>query len=288
MVKNQCPIPMYDSVSLPDSPTQPQSEIDPLTVACIAVTAYLLAVPVIHEGISHGLTAVVLGACNVRVSASLLHFDQTSVSIVQFRIINIAGPVGSLIGGSLLVFYYRISQAQSAAVRYLLWLTAYVCLFQAGGYFMVLSFVNFGDINGFVTGLAAPFLWRSSFTLIGIVISFLALFAAGHDLDPFLGIHHRRIRAAKLVLISYFIGSGTLILSALLSPKAWLSTLLSAIPATLGGTVFLLYVILAVGRARSTTNPVPLTLARSPLSYVFGLTSLLIYAFALGPGVHLK
>jgi hypothetical protein len=262
---------------------QPRS-VDGLTVACIAIVAYLLA-SVLHEGVSHGLTAAVFGARGLGVSAAMLRLDPQSVTREQSRIICIAGPVGSLAFGLLLAVWHAYSRSGNAEFRYCLWLTAYVCLFQGAGYMMALSFVRFGDIHGFVSGCDAEFAWRLGFTLTGLVLSVVALYSAGHTLDEFLGRVSRRARAAKLLLISYFAGSVPLILSTLLGKDASFVVLFSAIPATLGGTICVPYTAFLVGEARQSTNPVALTPGRSYFWYAAGVIALLVYGLVLGPGV---
>jgi hypothetical protein len=75
-----------------------------------------------------------------------------------------------------------------------------------------------------------------------------------------------------------------LILSTLLSENGSYLALVSAIPATLGGTIFLLYTILTVGEARPSTDPIPLTPGRSLPWYAAGVIALFIYGLVLGPG----
>ena len=76
-----------------------------------------------------------------------------------------------------------------------------------------------------------------------------------------------------------------MILSTLLGKEGSYLALVSAIPATLGGTILLLYTILAVGGVRSSTVPVPLTPQRSLLWCGAGVLAILIYGLVLGPGV---
>jgi hypothetical protein len=168
---------------------------------------------------------------------------------------------------------------------YLVWLTAYVCLFQGGGYLAALSFAPFGDIHGFVTGLDWPLAWSLGLTVAGVGISVVALSCAGRSLDEFLGGTHRRQRAAELLVISYVAGSVPLILSTFLGKQGAYLALVSAAPATLGGTVLLLYTILAVGGPGPATDPVPRTPKRSLVWYGAGMIALLIYGLVLGPGV---
>jgi hypothetical protein len=66
-----------------------------------------------------------------------------------------------------------------------------------------------------------------------------------------------------------------LILSTLLGKEGSYLALVSAIPATLGGTILLLYTILAVGGVRSSTVPVPLTPQRSLLWCGAGVLAIL-------------
>jgi hypothetical protein len=264
--------------------TAPPQSIDVFTVICIAIVSYLLG-SVIHEGLGHGLTAAVLGARDIRLSGAVLRLDNQSISPQDSRIIAIAGPLGGLLVGLLLAVYHANTRSKHAEWRYCLWLTAYVCLFANAGYLMALSLVPFGDIHGFVKDFDSPFAWRLGFTVIGTVLSVVALLFAGRTLDEFLGRTHRRSRAAKLLVISYFAGSVPLILSTLLGEEGSYVALVSAIPATLGGTIFLLYTILCVGKARPSTDPIPLTPGKSLPWYGAGVIALLVYGLVLGPGV---
>jgi hypothetical protein len=272
------------SASAREAPADQPQTIDPLTVVAIAIVSYLLAA-VVHEGLGHGLTAAVLGARGLRLSTAALHLDNDSVSPQASRVISIAGPLVGLLVGSLLALYQGHTRSSNAELRYCLWLTAYVCLFANSGYLMALSFFHFGDIHGFVKGLERPFAWRLGLTVFGTTVSLVTVLLAGRTLDEFLGVSHRRSRAARLLLISYFAGSVPLILSTLLGKDGSYLALVSAIPATLGGTILLPYTTLAVGGARSSTAPVPLTPRRSLPWCGAGVFALLIYGLVLGPGV---
>ena len=173
----------------------------------------------------------------MRLSTAALHLESDSVSPEASRAISIAGPLVGLLVGVLLALYHGNTRSRNAEFRYCLWLTAYICLFANGGYLMALSFTSFGDIHGFVEGLPAPFAWRLGLTVFGAAISFVTVFLAGRTLDEFLGTSRRRNRAARLLVISYFAGSCPLILSTLLGKEGSYLALVSAIPATLGGTI---------------------------------------------------
>jgi hypothetical protein len=207
----------------------PPPPINALTVACIAVVAYLVA-SVVHEGLGHGLAAVILGARGPRLTTAALHLDSKSVVPEASRIISIAGPLAGLLVGSLLALYHGRTRSGNPTFRYFLWLTAYVCLFANSGYLMALSFVRFGDIHGFVKGLDSPFAWRLVLTVVGTALSVVALFFAVRTLDEFLGRTRRRGRAARLLLISYVAGSVPLILSTLLGEGGAFLALASAAP----------------------------------------------------------
>jgi hypothetical protein len=268
----------------PQAQTAREQSIDTLTVICIAIVAYLLAA-FVHEGVGHGITAAVLGARDLRVSSAALHLDSKSISPVASRLIAIAGPAVGLLIGLLLALCHAHTRSRNANFRFCLWLTAYVCLFANSGYLMALSLFHFGDIHGFVGGLDYEFALRLGLTALGVVLSFVTLYFAARTLDEFLGRIQRRGRAAKLLLISYFAGSAPLILSTFLGKDGSTLALVSAIPATLGGTVMLLYTILCVGGAKTSTDPIPLTPAKSFAWYGAGVMALLIYGFVLGPGV---
>jgi hypothetical protein len=258
--------------------------IDWLTVICIAIVAYLLAA-VVHEGLGHGITAALLGAHDLRLSGAVLHLDSKSISPTASRIVAIAGPLVGLFVGLLLALYHGNTRSKNAELRYCLWLTAYVCLFANAGYLMALSLFRFGDVHGLVQGLEGELAWRLALTALGTVLSLATVWFAARTLDEFLGRTGRRNRAAKLLVISYFAGSVPLILSTFLGKDGSYIAMVSAIPATLGGTILLFYVIPLVGEAKPSTDPVPLTPCKSVLWYVAGIIALLLYGLVLGPGV---
>jgi hypothetical protein len=262
----------------------PPQSIDFLTVICIAILSYLLG-SVIHEGLGHGVAAAILGARDLSVSCAALHLDSQSISPAASRAISIAGPLVGLMVGLLLALCHALTRSRNAEFRYCLWLTAYVCLITNAGYLMALSFFHFGDIHGFVRGLEFEFAWRLGLTFLGAVLSIVTMFLAARTLDEFLGRTYRRKRAAKLIVTSYVAGPAPLILSTFLGKDGSYLAAVSAIPATLGGTYLLLFTILMVGRARPSTNPIPLTPTKSLPWYAAGVIALLIYGLVLGPGV---
>jgi hypothetical protein len=264
--------------------TDRPQQINALSVACIAIVSYLLG-SVVHEGLGHGLAAVLLGAENLRLTTAALHLDSRSISDGSSRMVSIAGPLVGLIGGCLLALCHAKTRSRNAELRYCFWLTAYVCLFANSGYLMALSFLPFGDIDGFLKGVEHPFPWRLGLTVVGTVLYVAVMFLAGRTLDEFLGLTHRRARAAKLLMISYLAGSGSLIFSTCLGSEGFYLTLVSAIPATLGGTVGLPYTIFLVGGPKPATDPNPLTPGRSLPWYAAGGVAVLIHVLVLGPGV---
>lgn len=265
------------------STTRSQST-DWLTVVCIAVISYLVA-SVVHEGLGHAGAALFLGARNVHFSTAAENSDTEGLADEALRIISIAGPMVGLIVGGLLALLHARTRSGSAELRYCLWLTGYVCLFANSGYFLALSFANFGDINSFLSGVEHSFWWRLILTLLGTGVYVAVLFAARRTVDEFIGVSNRRARAVRLLLPSYLAGSAALIGSTLLGNQGVFLTLVSAAPATLGGTIGIPYTVFFVGEARPTTKPVPLTPQRSWVWYGAGVIAVIILALVLGPGV---
>jgi hypothetical protein len=150
---------------------------------------------------------------------------------------------------------------------------------------MALSLVHFGDIHGFVEGLDGELAWRVGLTVAGTLLYGITIRAAGRALDPFLGRTRRRARAARLTVPSYLAGSAALVLSTLLGERASWVVFFSAIPATFCGTIGVPYATLAVGTAKPSTDPVPLTPHRILPWYAAGVAAVLVYALVLGPGV---
>jgi len=123
--------------------------IDLMTLVAIAAFVNVVATA-IHEGLGHGLMAVVRGGHVIHVTSVDLNYDARSLGDVQQRIVAAAGPLANIITGLLVVSLAERIPVTAPVGRYAAWLFGHVSLFVAGGYAMALSFAPFGDMDAIV------------------------------------------------------------------------------------------------------------------------------------------
>ncbi len=263
-----------------------KTRIDLLTVAAIAIVAYLLST-IIHEALGHGLASLLLGLHPTRVTSVDLEVSFTGTPIWQVRFVAAAGCAANIIAALIVLALERFTHKASPATRYFLWLLATVNLLIPGGYLMVLSFAGFGDWHDFVQGISQPFYWQIGLTLLGVIISLSGLYIGVRTLNPFLGIDkdQRLRRARQMILVSYLAGSIVDTLAAVLNPTDPMLILISAAAASFGGTAFLLFIWRLVVNARANTAEVLVTPTRNWVWIGLGCAALLVYFVVLGPGL---
>ncbi|GCE15902.1 hypothetical protein [Tengunoibacter tsumagoiensis] len=264
----------------------PTARIDLITVAAIAIVAYLLGV-VVHEALGHGLAALLVGLHPTRVTSVDLEVDFTHIDAWKVRAVAAAGCVANLITALIGLTLQRIIPKMSPGTRYFLWLLTTINLLIPGGYLMVLTFAGIGDWNDFIQGLPNPIIWKIGFTLLGILISLLGLRYGVRSIRPFLGADpsQRRTRAQTLTLISYFVGSLTNTLAGALNPTSPLLILISAAASSFGGTAFLLWIGGLVNKTQAGNAEVFITPTRDWIWIALGGVALIVYFFILGPGL---
>lgn len=260
--------------------------IDLLTVAAIAVVAYLLSV-IIHEALGHGLASLLVGLHPTRVTSVDLEVDFTGVVAWKMRFVSAAGCAANVIAALIVLSLQRVTLKASAPTRYFLWLLATVNLLSPAGYLIALSFAGFGDWYDFLQGISYPLYWQVGLTLLGVIIALLGLYVGTRTLDPFLGIDkgQRLRRARKMILISYLTGSIVNTLAAVLNPTSPILILTSAAAASFGGTALILFIWRLVVNARTHSAEVPLTPTRDWVWIGLGCAALLVYFVVLGPGL---
>src|SRR5690242_11806651 len=145
-------------------------------------------------------------------------------------------------------------------------------------------FLPAGDWHDFVAGLPAPLLWKLALTALGIGGYIATMAHAQRDLEAFLGSDSpaRRARARTLTLIPYIIGGTVETLSSIVGGGGIL-TLISAAPATFGGTIGVPIVGLRAAYARAPEPSSALPLRRAPIILVIGLLVAIVHIFWFGP-----
>jgi hypothetical protein len=266
-----------------------QSGSDAVTVAAVAIIVYALCT-FLHEGVGHGGACLLAGGGPKILSS--MHFDGDTQGLPDWapRLIAAGGPLVNLIAAWLAFGALRRLRGGEPVLRYALWLFAAVNLFLGTGYFLFSGVAGIGDWSAVFRGLSPAWLWRVPLALIGGAAYWLSVRLALRRLAPFYTGRtpaERVARANRLMLIPYFSGALLDCVAGAFSPAGIGLILISAAPATLGGTSGLAWgAQLLWGEAIPLGSEDPLTIPRS-WGWILsaGVVALLFISF-LGPGIR--
>jgi len=280
-------------IVLPEAQKQATQEkaahIDLLTVAAIAVVTALLD-SITHEGLGHGLTALLLGLHPRYISTVALDVSYAGFPAWKGRVVDAAGCGSQILMALLILGLMRWTPKTNATTRYFLWLFSTTNLIIAGGYLLVPTFLGFGDWESFVHDLPSPLAWKIGLELFGLCISLLGLYLGARNLDPFvgratIGAETRFRRYQKLVYTPYLVIGTVATLASIFNPAGALLILVSGVAASFGGNGFMLGMLFFARKSFSTTPETVITPTRNWLWLWLGLLALFIEFFVLGPGL---
>jgi len=262
-----------------------RAAIDRPTVYAIGAISYFAAV-LIHEGLGHAGTTMLLGGRVVQITSAACTCDVSALTPWAARTVYAGGCIANVLTGMLVLTLERLVPTTRSTLRYACWLFGHVSLLIATGYLMVFPFLPAGDWHDFVAGLPNVLAWQLGLTLIGIVGYVATMQHAQHGLDVFGGSdpRERAVRARVLTLGPYLVGGILETLSAVVGGGGILA-LISAAPATFGGTIGLPIVGRRMSSARGTSAAHGMTLSRSRGVLVFGWVAAIVQLFWLGPGL---
>src|SRR5580704_822804 len=206
-----------------------------LTICAISIVAAILS-NTLHEGVGHGLTALLAGA-----NSGLLTTVAWS-SAYDSRLVEAGGTLVNL--AAALVFWIALRSAKHASMRtrYFLLITCAFNFFTGTGYFFFSGVTDFGDGAVVISGLQPHWLWRALLVIVGASSYFAAAVVVGIGLVRYVGIpRHQQGRLRKLTIVPYFSGILLAIVAGLLNPLAIELLWQSALPATAGGQSGLLW-----------------------------------------------
>jgi hypothetical protein len=257
------------------------------TVIAISALAYVLA-NIVHEGLGHGGTCVLVGAHPTVLNAIFFEYDDKVATLSQQKWISAGGSIANVLVGLPILGVLR-SRRLPSSLRYFLWLFTAVNLLTAFGYLLYSGIGGIGDWAHVVEGLGSPLLLRGGMAIVGAVLYFLvAPRLLMPPLDPFLGTDPgvRAVRARKLCLIPYLAGGVSLVVAGILNPYGLQVVLISAVAAAFGGTSFLAWYPRKPRTPTPGTPAVPLAIARSWGWIVAGVVVLGFFVVVLGPGLR--
>jgi hypothetical protein len=202
---------------------------DTLTIGSISVIAAIVC-NVLHEGVGHGLTALLTGA-----QSGVLTTVAWS-SAFDSRLVESGGTLVNLVAA--LVFWVALRNAKNAPMplRYSLLIGCAFNVLSGTGYFFFSGITNFGDWAVVISGLNPHWLWRTLLISLGTGSYYAAVRVIGIGLVRHVGVpRDQRSRLRKLTLVPYFSTIALASVSALLNPLGIQLLWQSALPATAGG-----------------------------------------------------
>jgi hypothetical protein len=253
---------------------------DVLTICAISIVAGILT-NILHEGVGHGLTALLTGA-----KSGVLTTVAWS-SVFDSRLVEAGGTLVNL--AAALIFWIALRSAKHASMpmRYFLLITCAFNLFTGTGYFFFSGVTNFGDWAAVISGLQPHWFWRTLLVVVGASSYYAAALGVGIGLVRYVGVgREQRRRLRMLTIVPYFSGIVLSSMAGLLNPLGTHLLWQSALPATAGGQSGLLWLQYYIPRG---TEPrrATVTLGRNYVSVVVAAVLALIYVVVLGPGITL-
>src|SRR5215831_290692 len=160
------------TATAPQLPKPAPSADDTLTICAISIVAGILT-NVLHEGVGHGLTALLTGA-----KSGVLTTVAWS-SAFDSRLVEAGGTLANFAAG--LVFWLALRSAKDASMptRYFLLITCAFNLFTGTGYFFFSGVTNFGDWAAVISGLYPHWLWRALLVVVGASSYYASVLVVG-------------------------------------------------------------------------------------------------------------
>lgn len=251
-----------------------------LSICAISVVAGILT-NVLHEGVGHGLTALLTGA-----KSGVLTTVAWS-SAFDSRLVEAGGTLANL--AAALVFWLALRSAKQASmpVRYFLLITCAFNLFTGTGYFFFSGVTNFGDWAAVISGLPLHWLWRVLLAVVGAFSYYAAVLAVGIGLVRHVGVprdQHGRLR--NLTIVPYFSGIVLSTTACLLNPLGIQLLWQSALPAAVGGQSGLLWLQYYIPKGTAPKRT-PEHLGFNFVWIGFAAVLACLYIFVLGRGISI-
>lgn len=253
---------------------------DVLTICAISVLA-AIGSNVLHEGVGHGLTALLTGAK----SGLLTTVAWSSAS--DTRLVAAGGTLVNLAAALAFWLALRSAKLASMPMRYFLLIACAFNLFTGTGYFFFSGVTDFGDWAAVISGLHPHWLWRVLLVGLGAASYYASVLAVGVGLVRYLGVpreQQRRLR--KLTILPYFSAVVLLSIAGLLNPLGIQLLWQSALPATAGGQSGLLWLQYYIPRETEPKRRSEQLVRDSRWITAAGILAL-VYIVVLGRGITL-
>jgi hypothetical protein len=269
------------TTAVPSQSERPTATADhALTISAISVIAAILT-NVLHEGVGHGLTALLTGA-----KSGVLTTVAWS-SAFDSHLVEAGGTLVNLAAALLFWLLLRSTKNAAMPLRYFMLIAFAFNLFTGTGYFFFSGVTDFGDWAAVISGLSPHWLWRALLVIVGVSSYYASVLLVGIGLVRYVGVpRDQQKRLRKLTTLPYFSAILLASVAGLLNPLGIQLLWQSALPATAGGQSGLLWLQYYIPRG---TTP-EVTSQQISRNYVWiGVATVLacIYVIVLGRGITL-
>jgi hypothetical protein len=254
------------------------SSDDGLTICAVSLIAAALD-DVLHEGVGHGLLALLTGAQSGVISTVAWSSAHDS------RLVAAGGTLVNLAAALIFWIALRAAKNSSAQTRYFLLVSVAFNLFAGTGYFFFSGVTNFGDWAAVIAPMHPHWLWRTLLIAIGIGAYYGAILVVGGGLVRCVGVpldDHQRYR--KLTLLPYLSSVALLSAGGLLNPIGIQFVWESALPAAAGAGCGLLWMRYYIPKRTIPEWGSP-GIARSYPWIIAAAVLSLLFIFVLGRGI---
>jgi hypothetical protein len=254
---------------------------DVLTTCAIAVLAGI-PTNILHEGVGHGLVALLTGA-----KSGVLTTVAWS-SAFDSRLVEAGGTLVNLAAGLILWSLLRSAKNASMPMRYFLLIGSAFNLFTGTGYFLFSGVTDFGDWAAVISGLHPHWLWRTLLVTVGAVAYYVAARIVCLGLVRYVGVpREEQERLRRLTMVPYFSSILLSAVSALPNPLGIQLLWQSALPATAGGLSGLLWLQYCIPRG-TLPKRTPEVLGRNYHWVIAAAAFGVAFVLVLGPGISLR
>ena len=269
------------TTAVPSQSERPTATADhALTISAISIIASILT-NVLHEGVGHGLTALLIGA-----KSGVLTTVAWS-SAFDSHLVEAGGTLVNLAAALLFWLLLRSTKNAAMPLRYFMLIAFAFNLFTGTGYFFFSGVTDFGDWAAVISGLSPHWLWRALLVIVGVSSYYASVLLVGIGLVRYVGVpREQQKRLRKLTTVPYF--SAILLASAagVLNPLGIQLLWQSALPATAGGQSGLLWLQYYIPRGTE-PNRTPEQVERNSGWIVAAGILALVYIAFLGRGITL-